>query len=443
MAPLWVAGLFVLIFALYAFGSMILGGMLIFARTGQSGVSVLILTAGHPWWDYPGMLVTFPGGNLELPFFPTVAMVAVSIGVAIGMSVAAVIGGRLIAIRRASAGRPLAAGAIAGFTPAMLALVTMGACCTVTTASAAGLGLVAQTSGTTVDSLLTNNWYLGVFQMLVVFVALLAQEGILIVYGPYLGMQTGSIARSNRPTAELSPLSGRDVELGALRALLVGAAALWSLWGFAFTFTPDGALTSASSWFGFWVGHQAVAGLVVAVALFPQPFQRLFAAPGARRSKWATRGLAAFLGALTVTWLPPAVTSGQTRGLLNMVLGLAGAPAAWGATAPAVTGVTAIALELTLGYALLGGFLIAMAVAPARALDWVAPAATDRTALGDLRSRGIPAAISPGLPTAVPRGATPARLRSEGTTHASRAPGPYVQQPGSYAVPPLGKSDGP
>ncbi len=58
----------------------------------------------------------------------------------------------------------------------MIALVTLGACCSTTAAATAGLGVIAQASGTSIDELLANNWYIGVFQILVLWIALIAQE---------------------------------------------------------------------------------------------------------------------------------------------------------------------------------------------------------------------------------------------------------------------------
>ncbi len=252
----WVIALFFLIAGTYAFASMLLGGMLVFARTGASSLTVWFITAGNPWWNYPALLVVFPGGSLALPFFPTVSMIVVSIGVGIGMSVAAVIAARLIALRRA-AGRPLAAGSIAGLTPALLALVTMGACCTTTAASAAGLGVVAQTTGTSVDTLLANNWYLGVFQMLVVFVALLAQEAILVAYGPMLGL-SGVPYHGPSGTSDSPPLRGQDLVAAVARGVLIAAAALWSLEAFAALFSASGGLHDARG--VVWVPFRASGG---------------------------------------------------------------------------------------------------------------------------------------------------------------------------------------
>ena len=407
----WVFALFFLIAGLYAFGSMLLGGMLVFGRTGVSSVTAYFFTAGHPWWDYPALLVIFPGGSLAFPFFPTVAMIVVSIGVGVGMTVAAVLATRLIALRKAAAGRPLAAGSVAGLTPALLALVTMGACCTTTAASAAGLGVVAQTTGTTVDTLLANNWYLGVFQMLVVFVALLAQEAILVAYGPLLGFSVGP-ASSGYGSADIPPLSGRDLARVAVRFVLVGAAIFWSLWAFASVFSPSApGWSTPAGWFGFLVEHQFASAVVIAVALFPRSLRNAVfpRAPSARPWTSSFRLVVLVAGLVTVSWVPPFWASAQTAGLLNELMGWMGAPAAWGAIVPPFAGPVALALRFSLGFALVGGFTVALALWPKAVLDRIDPSSA-------------PASPAPG-----PRGfsrISPVMGPAEGSLRAGDAEGP-------------------
>lgn len=373
----WVIALFFLIAGLYAFSSMLLGGMLFFGRTGAQSTTVWLITGGIPWWNYPALLVVAPGGSLALPFFPTVAMVFVSIGVGIGMTVAVVIAAQLIRLRKAAAGRPLAAGSIAGFTPAVLALVTMGACCTTTAASAAGLGVVAQSTGTTINTLLANNWYLGIFQMLVVFVALLAQEAILAAYAPFLGLSTRPLVG---PAAALEPppLRWGDLASAVLRAALITAAAGWSLWAITGLFSSGNGLTDAAAWFGFLVEHLLLTGIVIVVALYPESFRSwLLGAGSPARGARLFRGLSAFLGLLVLTWVPPLWAGPQLAGLANELLGLLGAPASWGAVTPAFFGPISRALWFALGFGMLGGFLVAMAFRSRLVFSWLAPTVSD------------------------------------------------------------------
>lgn len=436
----WVVALFFLIAGLYAFASMLLGGMLVFARTGATSTSVFVITAGIPWWNYPAVLVTFPGGSLALPFFPTISMILVSIGVGVGMSVAAVIASRLIALRRASAGRPLAAGSIAGLTPAILALVTMGACCTTTAASAAGLGVVAQTTGTTVDTLLANDWYLGVFQLVVVGVALLAQEAILVAYGPLLGLS----APDEERTSNVAPLKARDFARYGVRAFLIGAAAFWSLWAFSAQFTAGAALTSAAAWAGFVVEHLVVSSLVISFALYPEAFRDLLDPRRIGKAALALRALFFAVGVWVLAWVPAGWAGPQTAGLVNVIFGIAGLSPAWGAVAPTFTLPVALALQLSGGFLLLGALSVLLALRSSSTVDWfvAAPIVPTPGRSPAPRSEGRAA---PGLPSLV----TSSRGQSSGTA-GKRAPrevmvetyplsGSEVSDPGLR----LGDADGP
>lgn len=408
----WVISLFFLIAGLYALASMLEGGMLVFGPTGQKSLTVWLVTSGNPWWYFPAWFVVFPGGSLTLPFFPTLSMVLVSIGVGIGMSVAAVIAVRLIQLRRAAAGRPLAAGSIAGLTPAFLALVTMGACCTTTAASAAGLGVVAQTTGTNVNTLLVNSWYLGVFQMVVVLIALLAQEAILVAYGPMLGLG-GAPLFSSPSAADPPPLRVRDILAAGIRIVLIGTAVLWSLSAVAATFSSATPLSTAADWFGFIVEHQLVAALIILVALIPRTVRRWLSASPLQLPALVLRGAFLFLGALILTWVPPFWSSAQTGGLVNALLGLFGAPASWGAVSPPFSGPITLALRLGLGFGLLGATMTLVGVLPSWALEWIGPSPTI-SARPQPTSHGAGRAAGSGGPTPLfsgsPAGGPEARL---------------------------------
>ena len=137
---------------------MLLGGMIVLARF-SGGYSVLLLwgnALGLQSWNYPGLLIEAPWGFVVLPFFATLSMILVSVGVGLGMAVALLLGAQLLREHRATAGRPTTTGAIAGLTPAMIALVTLGACCSTTAAATAGVGLVAQSSGSSISNLGTS-----------------------------------------------------------------------------------------------------------------------------------------------------------------------------------------------------------------------------------------------------------------------------------------------
>ncbi|MCW6167942.1 MAG: hypothetical protein LVQ64_05810, partial [Thermoplasmatales archaeon] len=267
LARRWAIPLFLLIAAVFAFAAMIMGGMLVFARTGYTHLTVIVLTTasgGPAWWNYPGVIVGFPNGGLFLPFFGTLTMLIVSIGVGAGMSVAVVLWTRLIRLRRLAASGNVAIGSMAGLTPAFLSLATIGACCTITTSTAAGLGVVAQTSGTTAYTLLANNWFLGVFEIVVLTIALLAHEALLETYGPLLGLTTSPNGRIVRLPDDLptpAPLSGATVVRAVVRVVLLLGGVLWALAGVGLAATYNYPFSSASFWFAVLVQHEFIAAV--------------------------------------------------------------------------------------------------------------------------------------------------------------------------------------
>jgi len=368
-------GLAALIGIAYALGSMVLGGMLVLARL-SGGYTVTVIPGnalGIQPWNYPGLLIAAPWGFVILPFFATIAMVIVSAGVGLGMATAIVLGVQLVRERKRSVGRPAATGTIAGLTPAMIALVTLGACCSVTAGATAGVGLVAQASGSTTSNLLYNNWYLGVFQICVVYVALIAQELLLRVYGRLLAR--GDPAYSEGPAA-LAPFDRRSLAVGALRAGLLGAGVTWSLAVVASWTTTDPSTASAALWFSWLIQHWLVGGLAIVVGLSPQTFRR-----SARWIAGSAGGLVvrAFLliGAWTLAgWVPPPLAGLGIEGFGNEVLGSLGASPATGAISPAFSLGVALVLRWGFQYLLLGAFAYVVARRPVLAADWIADVRT-------------------------------------------------------------------
>lgn len=363
-------GLAVLIALSYALGSMLLGGMLVFARF-SGGYSVLLIpnnALGLQSWNYPGLLIEAPWGFVELPFFATVAMLLVSAGVGLGMAVAILLAARLVADRKSAAGRPAATSAVAGLTPAMIALVTLGACCSVTAGATAGVGLVADASGSSTTNLLLNNWYLGVFQIAVVYLALIAQELLLNVYGGLFGTRDPAFVPLARTRA---PIDRRALASGALRAGLLAAGVTWILAVLAAWTTVNPATASASLWFGWVVQHWLIGGLAVVAALSPETLQKAGPAFVTSRPGLALRGLL-LLGAWSLAvWVPPPIAGAGVAGFGNEVLGLLGAPAAVGAVSPAFGWGVALALRWTFQYLLLASFAAAVGWSPTRVLDWL------------------------------------------------------------------------
>jgi len=241
---------------LYGFLSLLLGQMLVLGRTDFRSVQVTVLNGqgAAAWWNYPALIVTAPGGVLVLPFLATITMVVVSLGVGIGMSVGLVLAYRLLRRNRTGSARPAAVGSISGLTPAMIALVTLGACCSTTAAATAGIGVVAQASGATIPDLLANTWYLNLFQVGVLWIALVAQEQLLSVYGRVLGGAT-----ADGSVSDPVPLDARFAAGAALRVALLAGGVTWGLATIAEWTTPNPPMATPALAFQ-WLAQHALLG---------------------------------------------------------------------------------------------------------------------------------------------------------------------------------------
>ncbi len=402
---------------LYALASLLGGGMLSLYPLG-GGTTVEILTGsgtGQGWWNYPGLLVVAPWGVLALPMFATFAMVVVAVGVGLGMAVAAVLIYRLVRPSPQELARTKAVGALTGLTPAMISLVTLGSCCTTTAAATGGIGLIAQASGTTTANLLANSWYLGLAQMIIVWVALVGQELLLTVYGGLLGLRG--------PVGAPSPLSAPRIDRrwaagAALRSVLAIGAVLWSLSMFAEWTTHDPMTASAGWWFRWVVQHQLIAAVAAGAAFVPLGALRFvrFARKGAGRIVGAVLVLASVS---LLFWLPAPLPSWGLDSLGSQMLGTLGASTAWGAIPlGSVTG-AALYLRWALEYLAPAGFVLFAVLAPDRAfaplIATVAGPATPAWRETDAAAQDVPAATGGGIASAPPGSLTEAAMASEGS----------------------------
>ncbi|MFI5415249.1 MAG: hypothetical protein ACHQ16_06265 [Candidatus Lutacidiplasmatales archaeon] len=378
---------------LYAFVSLLAGQMLILRPTAFHSVQAEVVTGSgaYAWWNYPALVVTGPGAVLVLPFLATVTMVVVSLGVGIGMSVGLVLAYRLLRRPRAGTTRPATLGSVSGLTPAVIALVTLGACCSTTAAATAGIGVVAQSSGTTIGSVLANTWYLNVFQVAVLWVALVAQEQILTVYGRLLGGDVED-APAN------APVDARFLIGAALRVGLVVAGVTWSLAAVAeWTASAPPGVTAAAlvRWL---LQHQFVSLFGICAGLFAVGTYRFLRESTPKSRALAVRGALLVGGLSLATWVPPPLSGWGVFGLGNELLGASGAPAAWGAVLPPSVGPLSLALRWLLQFGLLGAFAVLAAVAPERAflpLQWTTePRVTSETAV----TGPVPVSARDGLP---------------------------------------------
>jgi hypothetical protein len=393
---------------LYVLGSLFLGGMVVLGniRGGYTISTVWGGAASGGSWNYPGLLIVAPWGVVSLPFFATVAMIVVGIGVGFGMTVAFLLGIGLLRSRATARRGTSTVGAVAGLTPAMLSLVTLGACCSTTAAATAGVGLVAQASGTSVTNLLLNNWYLGVFQIVMVWVALIAQEMLLVVYAGLFG--GASELRAVTEAASGPSWGVRFLSAGLVRILLLGAGVVWLLAILADWTTINPAMAGPGYWYRWVVEHGLVGGVAVTAALFPASLYRI--------ARWAQGGTGRWVGGLFVVgslsllvWVPPPLPGWGVDALINQMLGVLGAPAGWGAIAPGPVNGLALYLRWTFEYVLLGGFSLAAFVWPGRVFPWLT---------------GRAETAAPAIPTALPGGGSLSSVgprASEGLTSSGAA----------------------
>jgi hypothetical protein len=355
----------------YALSSMLLGSMLILTPLGPPYYAEIVWSGSAPSWNYPGLLIVQPWGVVTLPFFETVAMILVSIGVGIGMSIAVLLAISLVRNRRRRAAQPTAVGTVAGLTPAMIALVTLGACCSTTAAATAGVGLVGQVSGTSTDNLLLNNWFLGVFQIAVVWIALLAQEMILRVYGTLF--DRGLAADESFPASVIPPRLDRySLASGAARVALLAGGVTWALSVLAAWTVTNPATAPGGAWFAWLVQRELVALLAVVVALFPRSVLRsvgwVVGNPAIRVARAAlfAAGLSLLIGT------PPPLSTEAAAGLGNQIAFAVAGPHALWAVAPPAGGVVALLFACLFQYGLLGAFALCFATHPRATVAWLA-----------------------------------------------------------------------
>jgi hypothetical protein len=355
---------------LYGLGSMVLGGMLVFTQVPGPSSASLIWSAGSSaqTWNYPAFVFTAPWGYVVLPFLATIVTILVSAGVAMGTSVAILLTVTLLRRRRLAPSGPTSLGTAAGLTPAMLALLTLGACCGTTAAATAGIGVVAQITGTSADNLLFNNWFLGLFQVAVVWIALLAQELLLRVYGDLIGVRP--TVGPDATAAFRPPRFDRRFAVGALvRAALLVGGVTWSLAMLvAWTTSPPGS-ASPTVWASWLLQYELVGFLAILAALFPEALGRAFARlSGSRLAAYPVRGLLLLAGLSLAVGTPAPLAGAGFEGLGNEVVFLTAGAGAWGAAAPVFGVSAALLLRWLFDYVFLGGFAIAVALVPRRAL---------------------------------------------------------------------------
>ncbi len=180
----------------YALGAMLYSGMLyIPAHPLNIPIFFYVLPKGPGVpGTYPAILAGGPYFQVDLPMISSILMTLTAAGVGLGMALAVLLVARLLRDRKAGLLASTMARSAIGLTPAMIALVTLGACCSTTAAATAGLSLAAHWGGGAANALLGNSWYLGGIQLGVVYAALLAQEHLVRVYDLFSGRSASDVS---------------------------------------------------------------------------------------------------------------------------------------------------------------------------------------------------------------------------------------------------------
>jgi hypothetical protein len=348
----------------YGFVALLAGYMLQFGPTGTSGTTVEVLTnsASPAWWNYPALLVIVPGGLLALPFLATISMVLVSVGVGLGMTAGLVLATRFFRSWKLARSGHGPANSLAGLTPAMVALLTLGACCSTSAAAVGGIGALAEASGTSYNQLLLHPWFLNVFQVAVLGIALLAQEQLIAVYGNL--MPSSSEAPIPTPKGAASePRRGR-VPIVVLRGFLILAGTVWSLSLLLELASPTPGDPIAVLVAGGLLQHVVLGTAAIAAGLAPAILLSVPSTGKYRATIAAGRGLL-FVGAVSVVvGVPPPLSNWGFYGLGNEILGAVGVSRSLGGVyAPGGNGV-AIDLGIAAVYATLGLLTLLIALEP-------------------------------------------------------------------------------
>lgn len=352
----------------YATISMLVGQLLQFYPISGTSFYWVVVPVGSPAWDYPALTIAGPNFTFGLPLLPTLLMILVAAGVGIGMTASVLLLVRFLQVRRTGLGRTTIAAGATGLTPATMGLVMVGACCSTTAASTAGIALVASATGTTVSALLVGSWFPGVFQLVVLYVALLAQEQLIALYETLLDPRVEETARA--PSAPAVP--SRKFVLGAaLRTGLVAGGVTWSLTTLAAWAGSAPPAITAGVLFQWIFQHQLIALTAIGVAMFPWGAYRAIVQGAPRISPNPSgifRGALGVAAATLLAWMPPPFPSWGIVGFGNELVGALGVSGAFGGVAPVLPLGAELYLRWGFQFLLLGFFGLALAISPSKAI---------------------------------------------------------------------------
>ncbi len=367
----------------YALLVMFTGEMVLFG-SWNGGWTLIVYTWGTPWWsgawwNFPAFVITGPGVFLQFPMLTTVTMLVSIVGVSLGTVVAAVAIRSWWALRTASRNPPSQLGtAASGVVPAIAGVSALGACCCITCVGPGVVSVVAGLSSVGTNQILDNEWYISVFQIVIIGVSLLVQE---------------YTVRQTERGCSLAPIDRRFAGSLLLRLGLLVAGITWSLAMFVEWGEINPLTAGPSLWYHWIFEHQLLASAAMAAGFLPREsyalFRRLFRG-------FRSNLVRAAMVVAAITWgvgVPPSLTSMGLGGFLNELLGYFGAPAAWGAIPPDLPLGPALYFHWAFQHLLLSGFALTLAFWPARMMAFVSDSAPVPTgAAPNVQFRGIPGA---------------------------------------------------
>lgn len=249
-----------------------------------------------------GMLRLEGGLALLLPVGSTLAMLGVATAVGLGMGAGLRLAWRLYAAPRSPSERARALGPLASLTPAMMAALSLGACCSTAAAAWAGLGIFSASAEMGV--------LLALVQFVVLLASLLAQEAILSLL-PEAAWAPRPAER--RPRARGTRWAGPRVS--RFRWTGVAAGSLWAGLFVAELRSPSGWVLGEGGFTELHLGNLGLLGALWALTLLPAVAIALGRRLGLEGPAPATRALLLFLGSAALLGTPTLVPgSGPPEG---------------------------------------------------------------------------------------------------------------------------------
>jgi hypothetical protein len=268
----------------YLLVSFLEGGMLRPAASGPLPGSAWALSGSAGGW------------TLWLPFGPTLVMGGIAAGVGVGMGAGLLLVHRLFVVERTPSERARSLGPLAALTPAMVAVLTVGACCSTAAAALAGVGAGSSLTSGPLGATFGASWALTAVQAVVLALALLGQEGLLRLFpDPFFG----ALARPEQRT--LGTTRGELLRVDASRVLLgVAVASAISALLLETVLSPAGTLGLGSP-----LPDRSLVAFLTVLALLGLVVPACLAAASSRRgSRSALRKLLA-LGTGLLVWGAP------------------------------------------------------------------------------------------------------------------------------------------